>query len=251
MGRLCLFVFVGWGRAGQEAPARRAFEVVSIRPHEGPLRIIDLSNSGSRFVAQGQTWLGLVMYAYALERYQIVPAANAPADNTFYDIAARSEGDGTPGKSEFREMVRTMLEERFAFKAHHEKREAPVYFLVVNKGGPKFRASPAGSEFHYFGGVKGANQTIAMTNGTMEHLVRAILNSFFVDRPVLDHTGLAGGYDINLDATPETRMDRNADDLSQISIFAALKDQLGLRLEPQRATIDMLVVDHIEKPSSN
>jgi uncharacterized protein (TIGR03435 family) len=84
----------------------------------------------------------------------------------------------------------------------------------------------------------------------MDDVVRAIENSI-VDRPVLDRTGLTGTYAIRLVYTPNIPPNRKAPELDDISIFTAVQEQLGLRLEPQKAMVEVLVVDHAEKPSDN
>jgi uncharacterized protein (TIGR03435 family) len=81
-------------------------------------------------------------------------------------------------------------------------------------------------------------------------VVNAVSNSF-LDRPVVDKTGLTGTYEINLTYTPATRANLSEPDLSDISIFTAVQEQLGLKLEPQKGTVEVLVVDHVEKPSVN
>ena len=81
-------------------------------------------------------------------------------------------------------------------------------------------------------------------------VARALPDFFGVGRPVVDRTGLAGAYDFKLEATPEYRLNRDPD-AADLSIFTAVQQQLGLKLEPQRAAVDVLVVDHVEKPSQN
>jgi uncharacterized protein (TIGR03435 family) len=84
----------------------------------------------------------------------------------------------------------------------------------------------------------------------METLVGAIQRGFNSDRPVVDRTGLTGTYDLKLEATPEWRIDSNPDP-NEVSIFTAVKEQLGLKLEAQKAMIEILVIDRVEKPSAN
>jgi uncharacterized protein (TIGR03435 family) len=84
----------------------------------------------------------------------------------------------------------------------------------------------------------------------MESLADDMNNTFFVDRPVIDKTGLGGAYDLKMEATPEFRRDRNPQP-EDISVFTAIQEQLGLKLDPQKANVEVLVVDHIELPSEN
>jgi uncharacterized protein (TIGR03435 family) len=99
----------------------------------------------------------------------------------------------------------------------------------------------------------GPNQTIevghAGRSNAIENLIRIIENSL-TDRPVVDQTGLRGVYNIHLIYTPNTRQNQRSPDPDDISIFTAVRS-LGLRLQPQKASMEMLIVDHAEKPSAN
>jgi uncharacterized protein (TIGR03435 family) len=85
---------------------------------------------------------------------------------------------------------------------------------------------------------------------TMESLANEMGNNFFVDRPVIDRTGLNGTYDFKIEATPEFRYNINPQP-EDISVFSAIREQLGLKLDPQKANVEVLIVDHVEKPSEN
>jgi uncharacterized protein (TIGR03435 family) len=128
-------------------------------------------------------------------------------------------------------------------------KEMPVYALVIGKIGPKFKESAPGATFSGHGGVNGRNQYMKQSKATMDDMVDAIRN--FADRPVVDKTGLTGTYDYRIEATLDFRLHDGTDDPNDITIFSAVQDQLGLRLEAQRAMVEILVVDHMEKPSAN
>jgi uncharacterized protein (TIGR03435 family) len=129
-----------------------------------------------------------------------------------------------------------------------EKRQVPVYALVVGKGGPKLKPpSAAGHELH---GVNGRNQFLESDSVTMDELADYILGSFATDRPVIDRTGLTGAYKLRIEATPEFRINGNSQP-GDLSIFTAVQEQLGLKLEPSIAPVDVLVVDSAQKPSEN
>ena len=152
---------------------------------------------------------------------------------------------------EFRQMLQTLLAERVNLKVHREMKEMPVYALVVGKNGPKLKESALdASSADNRVGVNGRNQSMTASAATMEKLADTIRNIFFTDRPVLDKTGLTGTYAFKIEATPEFRIN-NSPELSDISVFTAVQEQLGLKLEPQKAMMEILVVDHIEKPSGN
>lgn len=230
--------------ASAQAPA---FEVASIHENPGPWHVMrGYSSSGTRLTLEAWSPVDLIMEAYDLKRYQVSSAAPVTA---FYDIAAKAEGDGTPTKAEFRLMLQTLLADRFNLRFHREMRELPVYAMVIGKSGPKFKESPPEKPFRSYGGVNGRNQYTELSQATMEMLADRIAGEG-IDRPVIDKTGLTGKYDIRLEATPEFRINNNPqpDDLR---IFDAIQQQLGLKLEPQKAAIEVLVVDHMEKPSAN
>ncbi len=227
--------------------AAPAFEVASIRPHQPPLQtIMGFEASGPRLKLEGYTLRGLIMEAYGLRNYQVsIPAE----DNTFFDVAAKAEGEGSPTRAEFRQMLQSLLAERFHLKFHYEPKEMPVYALVVGKGGTKFKeSSPDTISKGLFMGVNGRNQVITAPRETMDSLANDIWGSF-VDRPVVDRTDLHGMYNIRLEATPAFRLANPQPE--DISIFTAVQEQLGLKLEPTKADVQVLVVDHAEKPLEN
>jgi uncharacterized protein (TIGR03435 family) len=238
---------------GQSAPAPLAFEVASIKTLEGPMggNYMGFSSSGPRVTLEAYPLRGLIMEAYNLKGYQVSFGASVPdPDLTLYDIAARAEGNGARSRSEFRQMLQTLLAERFHLKAHRQMMVRPVYALLIAKNGPKFKESAPDAIPNFLGGVNGRNQNITVSKATMQILVDAIPGSFHLDRPVVDRTGLTGTYDFKIDATPESRIDGNSDP-NEISIFTAVKEQLGLKLEPQKAMVEILVIDRVEKPSAN
>jgi uncharacterized protein (TIGR03435 family) len=221
-----------------------AFEVASIRANPGPWHVmLGYSSSGPRLTLEAWRPFALIMEAYDLKRYQV---SFTPSDDALYDIAAKAGGDGTPTKAEFRLMLQTLLADRFNLKFHREMRELPVYAMVIGKGGVKFKESPPEKPFKSYGGVNGRNQYMEYSQATME----MVADGIGVDRPVIDKTGLTGKYEIRLEATPEFRINNNPqpDDLR---IFDAIQEQLGLKLEAQKAMMEVLVVDRMDKPSAN
>lgn len=245
-----LIVLLSSGVFGQSAVPSRTFEVASIRPHDGPLHtIFGFSSSGTRVTLEGYSSFGLVMEAYKLKNYQVSFPPSVPQADVFYDIVANAEGDGAPTRDEFRPMLQKLLAERFNLKVHREMKEMPVYALVIGKIGPKFKESAPDATFSGHGGVNGRNQYMKQSKATMDDMVDAIRN--FADRPVVDKTGLTGTYDYRIEATLDFRLHDGTDDPNDITIFSAVQDQLGLRLEAQRAMVEILVVDHMEKSSAN
>lgn len=233
------------------ASPTRSFEVASIRPHQGPLHVIGgFSSSGPRLTLEGYNRMLLIEEAYNLRGYQISDSGPDLQSDTYFDITAIAEGSASPTRDEFRVLLQTLLAQRFNLKLHFASKEINVYALTVSKSGAKFKSSAPDAPEMGLHGVHGRNQTVSMPRETMESLAADIANSFFVDRPVVDRTGLSGTYDIKLEATPEFRIDSDPQP-EDISVFTAVQEQLGLKLEPAKSSVQMLVVDHIDKPTEN
>ena len=232
------------------ASPTRSFEVASIRPHQGLLRVMrGFSSSGPRLTLEGYNRMYLIMEAYNLKDYQVSASEPELQSGTYFDITAIAEGNTNPTRDEFRQMLQTLLAQRFNLKIHFISKETNVYALIISKSGPKFKSSgPGASEMRRFDG-HGRNNIMSIPLETMESLA-ADIAIYGIDRPVVDKTGLIGTYDIKLEATPEFRMVRNPEP-EDISVFTAIQDQLGLKLEPAKASTQILMVDHIEKPTEN
>ena len=165
-------------------------------------------------------------------------------------------------------MFQALLADRFKLKVHPETREQPVYALVIAKNGPKLTEAKSGDT--YPNGIKDAfdghtgpgvvnssKHRIAGQAIPISTLVMILTQT--VDRTVMDKTALTGKYDLKLDWTPETAASTSPGTDSAVpppddsgpSIFTAIQDQLGLKLEPAKAQVEVLVIDHVEQPSPN
>jgi len=233
---------------GQSATPR-AFEVASVRAHQGPLtRIADFRPSGPRLALEGYNAVLLILEAYGLKNYQLSLASeNLPAFD-YYDITAKAEGDGSPTRDEFRGMLQKLLADRFKLKIHREMREMPVYELVVDKNGSALKPGTGDAACASLVGPvqpEDRNYRYQFTNCPVDRLV----NALWADRPILDKTGLTGRYDITMFATPDFKM-RNSSDPGDISPADAVR-KLGLKMEAKKDNIEVIVVDHVEKASDN
>ncbi len=197
---------------------------------------------------QGFTALGLILKAYKIKSSQL---AGAPADRTFYDVEATAGEGKMPSEDEFMLMLQSLLADRFKLQVHREVKDTPVYALVAGKAGPKFRESAPGAATTSQTTYDGPNLETLIPATTMERLAERIRLNAGLDRPVVDKTGLPGTYALKLQYAPRWRTASGDAELAAISIFTAVQEQLGLKLEPQVVPIEMLVVDHIEKPSAN
>jgi uncharacterized protein (TIGR03435 family) len=164
-----------------------------------------------------------------------------------YDIAARAPEEMTPNHLQWREMIRSLLADRFQLKVHREMRNLPVYLMTVPKGGPKMKASTASEQYVTMrpGGPKAMRTAV---HETMDQLSRDLPET--VARPVLDRTGLTAAHDYTLEWSPVQPSPSDASDAIP-SIFTAIQEQLGLKLIVDHAPVEVLVIDRLERPSAN
>jgi uncharacterized protein (TIGR03435 family) len=222
----------------------QSFEVASIRPHQGEFKPFRAALDGMQLTSTASVY-NLIMFAYNLDPYEIagIQIPNPSEPKEFYDISARAPGNTPPTVPQMRKMFQTLLEERFQLKFHHEMRETNVYGMVVAKSGPKLRESAEKSSR-----VAMDSKNITFTGAPISMLTQQLSVAPGMDRPVLDKTGLSGNYDFQLayKLGPEGLMGSGGE-----SIFTAIEEQLGLKLERQKAVIEVLVVDSVQKPSEN
>src|SRR5262249_44960362 len=162
------------------------------------------------------------------------------------------EGDIARTKAELRQMLQRLLVDRFKLKVHREMREIPVYALVVGKNRSKLKEAAEDGEATGHLRVVGRNYEITQPKATIDDIVQWLLTSAFLDRPVVNHTGITGIYDFRLNYTPDLRSNRDSDPApSDVSIFTAIEEQLGLKLEAAKEMVEVLIIDHAEKPDEN
>jgi uncharacterized protein (TIGR03435 family) len=242
-----LFVF------GQEPEARPQFEVASVKPNTSGLPGFGVNvQPGGRFVATNVPLNQLIRLAYTLQLFQIVDAPGWVASERF-DVNAVTDRDitvtapWTPGSRYLlpQLMVQALLADRFKMVAHTETREAPVFALVIadaSRGPAEPLRSPAvdcGAEC----GMRIGQGTLRARGVPMRQLAEFL--SQVTGRLVTDATGLSDRYDLDLRWSPDPQA--AVDDAP--SIFTAVQEQLGLRLEARRGPIPVLVIDSIERPT--
>jgi uncharacterized protein (TIGR03435 family) len=237
-----LLAVAGWAAAQETA----SFEVASIKFHPGLITMSGGGVKGATLSDTALTLLNLIEDAYGVRRDQI---SGGPSwiSSDHYDVIAKAEGEGTLTHDRAMQMLQTLLSDRFQLKLHRETRETPVYDLVLGKNGPKLKESSADAKGKNFVSVTGAGMHMEATNGTMEQLARQL--SVTAGRPVIDKTGLTGFYAYTLDWASANRPPEPDSDTP--SMFTAVQEQLGLKLESAKAPVEMLIVDHAEKPSEN
>jgi len=262
-----LFLFVGLSVLAASAvwsqPAAKplAFDVVSIKPFDpnGGRTALSLPG-GEGLNATYSTVRALIGFAYDIRDPQLM-GGPAWRGSDRYDVIARTAADEraaplnrAPSSEEIqasdnrtREKTRSILAERFGLVVHRETREQVVYLLTVAKGGSKLKEI-ATADRHETTRGRGRNKGCAATTEMLAGLL-----SGATGRPVVDKTGITGNYDWVLEWSPDAGV-RDADSApagSGPTVFTALQEQLGLRLESGKAPIEMLVVDHLDRPSPN
>jgi uncharacterized protein (TIGR03435 family) len=260
--------------------AGKSFDVASVkRNNSGEQGGRLQAQPGGRFTAVNATLRQLILRAYAVQDYQIVGEPKW-VDSDQFDIEAKAAGDVTAGQ--LAAMLKSLLAERFKLAAHTETRDLPIYALVLarmdGKLGPKLRASKVDCDAV-------AEEALATRGGAPPEAARGELPPcgigfggmgqmaarskpisqllpFFsqvTQRTVVDRTGLKGGFDADLTWTPDPSSpllaaappDAAPADPNGPSIFTAVQEQLGLKLESQKAPLPALVIDRIEPPTAN
>jgi uncharacterized protein (TIGR03435 family) len=250
------------------------FEVASVKPNTaGSNRVNITPQPNGRFTATNVSVMDLVTIAYGIGRpFPRSNILNGPSwlSRDRFDIAAKAEGN--PSQDEFSLMLRPLLADRFRLALHTEKRERSVYLLTwatrEQSFGPNLRRSdlncsgprdglPAGCEMLSVPG------TLKARGMPIEGLLRMLTGWVEDHRDVWDRTGLSGTFDIDMtwtpdrmpsvppDAAPELAQALRAIDPNGPSLFTALQEQLGLKLVADKDATDVLVIDHVERPSPN
>lgn len=232
---------------------------------------IHLNKSGDRQVTHsipangdGMTFTNtplfmVIMYAYNSDRPGKTLGLPDWTRSERYDITAKVTG---PEVSEYLKlsrderalMLQEVLSDRFKLQLHREQKPTPVYELVIAKGGPKMQPVhpsdfPAKGHTVFFTG----NGQLSGKGATIEDLAFALTDTNGMERQILDKTGLQGRYNFTLQFTLNQSADTTnpASGETVPSIFAALPEQLGLKLVPATDPVEYLVIDHIERPSEN
>jgi bla regulator protein blaR1 len=273
-----LWLLAAAGALAQTAPEPLTFEIASVKPAAkdcaGPCPMMVRYLPGGGFRAEGMTLKFLIGFAYNVRDFQIT-GGPAWINSDRYEINARPEtsdeadklpDDPTKASDKQRktftdrmsERIRNLLADRFQLVLHRETKEQQVYALVVAKGGPKFQETKDGKGMMRMGPgmLTGQGVGLDMLANTMSTQLR---------RPVIDKTGLSGTFDFELKWTPDpSQMPQlppgppppgvqlpPPPDPNGPSIFTAVQEQLGLRLESQKGPVEILVIDRAEKPSEN
>jgi uncharacterized protein (TIGR03435 family) len=247
----------------------QSFEVASIKPAEPPAdgrMFIRMRDDDGRLDYVNVSLRDVIRNAYKLRDHQISGPDWLGSER--YNIQAKFPAGAT--KADVPVMLQALLTERFKLTYHKDSKAMPVYALVPAKGGPKLKPAEATENMpmgraQMMMGTKGVHLIGKMTVAQLADRL-----SSFSDRTVLDKTDLKGTYDIDLEFIPDAlpggmpmRMGpppggggddavQHREDSDAASLFTAIQEKLGLKLDPQKAPVDVYVIDHAEKvPTEN
>jgi uncharacterized protein (TIGR03435 family) len=215
-----------------------SFEVASVKPVNPPAgpHVVSLIINHGRLNIEAAELRQIVGQAYALQRIRVV-GGPVWADSDQFDIVARAESaDAT--RDEIRAMLQRLLADRFKLLVHNETKEIAAYSLVLAKGGAKLKTAAPDKKSGLTDSVgpNGAQQTVFEAS-PLKLLVNLLANT--LGSPVVDKTGLEGLYDYTFEWPG-----------AGSSLFSSVA-QLGLKLETKKEPVEILVIDHAERPSAN
>lgn len=229
---------------GLSAQERPAFEVATIKPNrQGPESgFSENIAANGRLTARNVTVWNLIRLAYGLRDRQI--SGGPPwIQSQGFDIQANPAQAGAPiPKEQTIRMIQTLLEDRYQLKSHRETRQLPAYALTVDTRGPKLPPPREGSGRTMLGDLDAPSLTLASLCEILE---------FDLDRSVVNQTGLTGPYAIRLQWASERSLKVVAADPSSPSLFEAVREMLGLRLQTTQVAEEIFVIDSVEQPSEN
>jgi uncharacterized protein (TIGR03435 family) len=246
--------------AHQDRSAPAAFEVASVKSNPLPVGSFgfgpgggggeSVKISGNRVTCVQNSLARLIMAAYNVKDFQVSGIPDwARRGESYYDITAKTEGEGTPTWEQVRPMLQALLADRFQLKSHREQKELAAYDLVVGKNAAKLKPStgprpPVPPKYNGPGPLIEFN----LLDRPMTDLILFV--STYLDRPVFDKTGITGRYDFTLEFVRNPSAAPDSLDADR-SIFKALQDQLGLKIVPAREPTEIIVIDHVERPAAN
>jgi uncharacterized protein (TIGR03435 family) len=242
------------------AGARPSFDVVSVKAIQGN------SNSSTVHGTPDGMMLGgalrrMILYAYNLHDFQLTGGPDWIATSTWEvhakndtpdpDYLKLNEAERKALSEKRMQAVQSILIDRFQFKCHMTTKEMPIYELVPAKGGVKLRQTAAEESKRGSTSINGHGQQMhATSTGVTSERIATMLGSE-VDRLVVDKTGLTGSYDLTLDWVHDAPTEVTADTASGPTLFTALEEQLGLKLQPAKGPVPVLVIDSAEKPGED
>jgi bla regulator protein BlaR1 len=281
LGVVAIPVLVGVMHAQPATESSPKFEVASVKPSgpgDGGFKGVEGRGGGNRGLEHRRLTLRMNLYALIVNAYSL---RGCPPFGEFAGCKVLSGGPDWMRKDQFevvakapddspdytgsqfvnlhapqiQMMLQALLADRFALKVHHETKELPLYALTVEKKGPKFKKSDGSKEprIMFRGVEQPANGPkmirLICENGSMQELVD--LYAKFMDRPVVDRTGLTDRYDFTMDYEANADTPGSFTELTGPGLFKAFEEHEGLKWEATKGPVEILVIDHAERPSAN
>ena len=224
---------------------RPMFDVTSVKPYKGDSTAMS-NRLTPRQTIYANVPLGvLIQSAYGVARYQVVDAPAWVHSERWDVVGTVTAGDA---RAEARERMQRLLEDRFGLRVRRDKREMPVYRLFKARPGgplgPGLRPSSLDCSPRPAPSPCGTRVTATDIEGISDWALLSLPLLLGLDRPVVDETGLSGQFDVKLEWTSDLAVATD----NRVSVFTALEEQLGLRLESARASIDVLVIEQVQRP---
>lgn len=283
-GRISVILLAIAGALAAQAQQRPSFEVATVKPNPNCTSTAGGPSPG-RIELRCVTPRSLINAAYGIIagggiQTRPIPVTGGPTwlDSERFDVTAKAEGN-PPIAQMMGPMLQALLEDRFQLKIHKEAKESPVYVLTVAKSGPKLTTAKEGGcepidiekREAWANGVAAPcgmprmtrkdGVMVAETSGASIDEFAGRLLGINVDRPVINKTGLTGRYDIRFEFTPERRGPVRLNGVEQPAppppdnagptVFAAVREQLGLQLTGDKAPVDVYVIDSAQRPTGN
>jgi uncharacterized protein (TIGR03435 family) len=234
----------GQAQPGAVRTVPRSFEVASIKSNEtGSDARRATAAPGGIFIAENVTLKLLISRAYGVAEAR-VDGGPGWVDGDKYDVRAKADTPLEMTREELRPCLQALLAERFRLKVHPETRQGAVYTLSTAKNGSKLKEHSGAGTSGISASTESGRTVITGNKITLARLAEYLSGQ--AGRPVLDRTGLKGEFDFLLEWS------NNAASASSLpSVFTALQEQLGLRLDAAKGPIETIVIEHAEKPSAN
>jgi uncharacterized protein (TIGR03435 family) len=240
----------------QASPGKApVFEAVSVRPAKPDCSLSMYGPAHGRYTGRCVTLWAVMYNAYEVRSFSdYPPGLPAWADKDKFDIEAAAGDDSTAATQKLppqeqghlgREMLQSLLADRFGLRVHYESKVQPVYNLVVAKGGLRVKLLPPDQKP---GGMSAGHGEMIVHGFPITAFAHWLSQTNMAGRIVVDKTGLTGNYDFDLKWTPD---DQQGTADAGPTLFTALEEQLGLKLVSAKGSVETLVVDHVERPSPN
>ena len=234
------------------ATADPAFEVATIKPSPLDAHGPAYGLRTRQFTANGASVKELIKFAYKVRSRQV---SGGPSwiDDIKFDIAGEPDAEGLPSEDQYRLMIKKLLADRFHLTARSVQQIFPIYALTLEGAHPKLTSSD--SEFNrgsiYVKNMPGGQMLLQFVGQTMPMVADTLMN-FIQDRQIVDETGLPGRFDFAFTIpTSELQGGQGGPEDERGNAFMRAMQPLGFKLVPKKAPIEVIVIDHLEKPSAN